>query len=425
VKVLLIWPCNEMAKEVPEMFPLGLGYLANSLPDHEVEILDCVLDDLQPNSVELVRRLTDFNPDVVGISAWSNNLNSVKATTEAVREALPSCKIIWGGPDCLRYDDASQTPADIVIHGEGECALPHVLGGDWRDVSGLDDLGFVDYEQLRLRDYHEKGYHYAGYMLPHPEKKPALIMSTRGCPYSCQFCAGHVMSGHKIRHHSVDYIIRTIENLYHNFDVRVIALGDDNFLVNKEFASSLMAAIANLNHDDLIMVAPNGVRISSVTADMIPLMQRAGFEEIMVSPESGSPRMLGLMGKDDELSMTQPMLDACHKQGMFVRANFIVGFPGENGESIYETAVYIRRHDFDHVAFHYFTPLPGSPIFNELVAAGEITTDFNPERYDKLAYCAKGLKPEFLETVFISLNRDFNVQRGLREFWESCREVGQ
>jgi len=241
----------------------------------------------------------------------------------------------------------------------------------------------------------------------HPNLPSAMIIATRGCPYRCKFCSAPIISGKKIRFHSPTYVTQAIKMLYENFNVRVVSLGDDNFTFNKNYAVALCQAIIDLNLDDLIMAAPNGFRLTSMTLNLAKLMRRAGWEEVTVAPESGSPRTLKLMQKDMKLEYVKPFVRMCHDVGLKVKANFIIGFPGETMEDVLLTEQFIKSNNFDQIGLCFFQPLPGTPIFDELLANGEIDESFVPGRYNQLTYCPQDMNKEDLCSAFNRTMNDF------------------
>jgi len=143
MKVLLIWPYNKQGIEIKELFPLGIGFLVANIPEHhEVSILDCTLDGIHPTSPEFKERISAFNPDVVGVSFWSNNAEDVRESVKIIR-SLTEAKIIFGGPHATNYGtyEVKNGHTDYAMAGEAETAFPLLLdlienGGDLKDIPG-------------------------------------------------------------------------------------------------------------------------------------------------------------------------------------------------------------------------------------------------------------------------------------------------
>ena len=443
MKILLVWPYNQHALDIPETIPLGLGYLAANLPArHSAALMDATLDRLDPAEPELEQRLTEEAPDVVGVSFWSSNARSVYATCDVVRRVLPKATIVFGGPHATSYGkhEVETERCDYALSGDAERTLPRLLDAleagdeaaiaeipgavlrradgvvqenDVEFVDELDSLGRVDYAALRLDDYHAMGYGYRGKAVLNPHLKSAMIMATRGCPYRCTFCSAPFISGRPLRYHSAGYVADIVEELHRDHAVRLVSLGDDQFTLNPDYAAEVCHALIAKKLDGLVMVTPNGVRIRPrMDEDFLRLMMRAGWQELTVAPESGSPRTLRIMQKDLELDIVKPFVDRCRNVGMKVKANFIIGYPGECPEDIERTARFIEEGNFDNISLCFFQPLPGTPIFDTLIERGEIAHDFVPARYSQLTYCSQTLDPEWLCERFNRILNDFRDSKG-------------
>jgi len=443
MKILLVWPYNQHALDIPETIPLGLGYLAANLKEpHVASLLDATLDRLAPDSPEFEQRLADENPDVVGVSFWSSNARAVYESCEVVRRVLPNAVIVFGGPHATSYAEreVEQGRCDYALKGDAELSLPLLLDElespgsvDLAKLSGLvrrtesgevltnevvftadlDDLGMVDYDLLRLDDYFEMGYGYRGKAVLNEHLKSAMMMATRGCPFRCTFCSAPFISGRPLRHHSPRHVADVIQSLYDNQEVRLVSLGDDQFTLDTTYAREVCEAIVERELEGLVMVTPNGVRMrDSMTTDFLALMMRAGWQELTIAPETGSERTLDIMQKDLDLGVVGPFVERCHEVGMKVKANFIIGYPGECPEDILQTACFIEENDFDNISVCFFQPLPGTPIFDQLVERGEIAPDFVPARYSQLTYTPSGISAEWLCDRFNEILNKFRDSKG-------------
>ncbi len=448
-KVLLIWPYNQHALDILELYPLGLGYIyANIDKDrYEVSVMDCTIDAIPPDSERFAADLRQLKPDLVGISFWSSNTDAVRATVDAVRRECPDATVVFGGPHATTYGEyeIKNNNVDYVIAAEGERSFPLLLdaisdgaedlssipGLVYRDKKGeissspvdfvddLDLLGDIDYEVMRLKDYHRAGYVYSGPAVVHHGRLTALMLATRGCAFRCKFCSATLLSGKKLRVHSPTYIVRTIKNLYDNFGVRVATLGDDNFTLNTGYAIALCEEIIRLGLDGLVMTAPNGIRMSGLTQELLDKMVQAGFEEVTVAPESGSPVTLARMQKDVKLELVAGAVDMCHGAGLKVKANFIIGYPGETEADLKMTEDFIMNNDFDQIGLCFFQPLPGTPIFNELLMAGEIDESFVPGRYNQCTYFPLTVERDLLCDAFNRIMNGFRDSKGWK--YENAR----
>ena len=202
---------------------------------------------------------------------------------------------------------------------------------------------------LQLPAYHNQGYYYGGKSAKESTERSAPIITSRGCPYHCNYCMGPTLNGRKIRRNSIDFIIQTIEFLYHDFGVKYLTIADDNFTFDPVWAEEVCLRIAHLSMSDLTIGTPNGVRMSRLTPSLLYAMRNAGWKEITIAPESGSPRTLTAMQKKLDLSIVPKVVALCHAADLRVSAFFIIGYPNETLEDIKLTEEFIFAIDFDFV----------------------------------------------------------------------------
>lgn len=404
MKVLLIWPTGMVGNNY-YIFPLALGYLKNVIEREEsvqCSILDCAIDIYSEN--ELTEKISGY--DIIGISVWAFNTINVQNTIDFIREKS-SAIIVAGGPSAALVD------ADYVIRGEGEVAFKQFvktvmtqnidmaeMGTSNSEVAfhdTLDDFGLINYGELQIDKYLAAGYKY--WMYSFKDKfRSAPIIATRGCPYNCAYCQGPIQMGKKIRKHSINYVVETIEGLYKEHSIKQISFLDDNLTYDIDYAKELCRKIILLKSSkgyDFIITSSNGIRVNKIDEELIKLMKLAGWFEIVLAPESGSPATLKRMRKNINLNELKEKIDIIHKHGMNAVGFFIYSYPDETKEDLALTSSYILSSNFDRCVLHAFNPLPGTPIYNELIENGEIsyetTTTIN---YDNSQYVSKYLTLE-------------------------------
>ncbi len=446
-KVTLIWPFNMHAQKIPELFPIGLGYLIDNIDAQrfDVNLLDCAIQDFHPESQEFKNELVRLSPNVVGISWWSNNTPIVELTISVIKQVLPDVTIIVGGPHPSAYGEQliRHHNIDFVFYGEAEIGFPKLLdfflgspdgpisseflsvveGLIYLDDEGevhktsqslendLDRLGAIEYGRLGLTQYQEKGYSYGGKAV-RTDQLTAPMVATRGCPYKCNFCAAPAMNGRKVRKHSIPYLLKHITTLYEKYHVRHIAFVDDMFTLDIQWAQAVCEGIEGLNLQDFTVSTPNGIRLERMNLDLAKSMKRAGWKELVIAPESGSPRTLKEMEKGLHLEKVKPVIELLHEAELKVAAFFIIGYPNETMDDLLLTEQFIYDHDFDDLCLHIFQPLPGTPIFDRLVQQGEITSTFVPGSYQQVTFKPKFLEKDQVRDVYNRILNTFRDSKG-------------
>jgi anaerobic magnesium-protoporphyrin IX monomethyl ester cyclase len=418
-KILLVKPRNDVFRIIP---PLGLGYLSSSLKKNnfDTEIIDCNSSKLDIS--DIIKKIEEEKIEYVGITVCSNEHNWLKKFCNAFFNN-PSLKIIVGGPHPtgLKSRLLSLIPRiDFIIFSEGEISLPLLIKSlekrdrsalkqipnlIWRDNEkiienyqslppNLDELELPDWEQISPIKYQKFPPH-GGFAMETPV---AQIITTRGCPCACEYCAGHIVNGTKIRKRSADSIVNEIEYLVEHFGVKEIHIEDDNFTFSKAHVLSLCKAIKS-NNIKLKFGLPNGIRLDRLDDEILFEMYSCGFYFFSVGIESGSERILKKMHKALTIEKIESGLKLIRKYPFQVKGFFMLGYPSETVVDINETIKLSTMLDLDQAFFSLFVPIPGTKAFTILEKTGEI--DINTCDWDNFYTGKNSLPPYIPETLSI------------------------
>ncbi|MDD5545966.1 MAG: radical SAM protein [Candidatus Omnitrophica bacterium] len=421
MNILLVKPYNLSDHIQPS---LGLGYLAESCrkAGHNVTILDCIKKGMKADA--LIRMVKEAKPDVVGFQCYTFDLKFVKEALEGCKNLEPGLITVLGGPhpsaapeESIKYFGA---PLDFIFVGEAEKGLPILLdrlgkkgprdlsdipGLGWREngrvrinpqifVEDLDSLGMPAWDLIRPEEYPECQHGAVFRKFP-----IAPIIVTRGCPFSCTFCAGNIIGGKKIRKHSVDFILGQIKYLYDRHGIREFHIIDDNFTFDRAYAKELLRKLADL-HLGISWATPNGVRIDCLDEEMLVLMKKSGLYLISLGIESGSDRVLALMKKGTTTDKIRKGIDMIRRFKIDVAGFFIVGFPGEKEEDIRKTIRFSL--DLGLIRANYFTylPFPGTASYKELASEGKLGgVDWDRFYFMSAPYAGDGLNQKQVKSL--------------------------
>jgi radical SAM superfamily enzyme YgiQ (UPF0313 family) len=433
LRILLVSPYGNTPNR---FFPLSLGYLKSNTPQqHTIKILDATFDRMPANSAGFQQILRKFNPDVVGITVHSVVFEEAINICRGSKAVNPNIITVMGGAHPTTSPETVMENQDIdyVFRGESELSFPKFLDqleGE-RDFSGvmglvyrknralikndmeresdLDSIKLPDYEALQLDEHIKRGYFYGG-----AYGRTAPIWVTRGCPYQCQYCSAPLINGRKVRVHSVSYMVNLINYLRVRFSIEQFTIIDDNFTFYLDYAKEFCRKIIELKEKGLLdnnirFTTPNGIRMERIDDELLHLMRQAGWHEVGIAPESGSLKTLKRMKKHINLDKVPGIVDRIKAAGLSVRGFFILGYPGETKEDIKATIALIRKCRFDGILMGRFVPIPGTPVFDELVRLGEITPDYLPRDFN----IARPLQDEKKEGLYIpsSLKGGLNLFR--------------
>lgn len=360
--------------------PLGLMYLASALRvnGHNAKIIDLYSfgGELTPGDVKGI--------DVVGITGMSFQHNSILKTAKIAKEVDNSKTVIVGGPHATALPTLllKDEHVDFVFRGEGEVQFPLFLDtDDWTNIQGfcfeghtvppvivrnIDSLSLPAWDLIDNNKY--MGCHHGFFY----EKEPiGLILTSRGCPYSCTFCASHCISGKLWRPHSISRVLQEIDYLVEREGIRELQVEDDNFSVNLTRAKEVFKGIIKRDYD-LSISFPNGIRLDRLDDGLLELMKKAGVYSLSFGIESGSQRILNRMKKRLKLDFIEKQLRKVKSYGFYTHGFFMVGFPYETKEDIEETIDFALKLDLDAAFFGTYVPLPGSEDFMDLEVRGKI-----------------------------------------------------
>jgi radical SAM superfamily enzyme YgiQ (UPF0313 family) len=422
MKVLLV---NPITRNISLSSPdLGLGYLAKALEreNHPVNILDCV--NLRLTFKNFEDYIASFDFDVIGFRVFSTDLFSVKKSLLIVKKRRPDAKIILGGAHPSAFPEQTLQyfeEADFAIRGEAETGLADLIsnfskldivrktqipGLIWRNngeiisnppifPEDLDSLGYPDWDLINPSNYPFQ----TSYLTK--SKIVAPLLMTRGCPYQCTFCSCRSVTGHKIRSHSVSYIIEEIKFLKSNFGIKEVCFIDDNFLVFKDLVSNLCEQMIKQKIN--IKWSCFGIRLDLLDKEILSLMEKSGCYLLTVGIESGSQRILDHMKKKLTLDLIKEKITLIKTTTHIkIIGNFILGYPLEKEEDIYKTIRLAKSLPLSGANFFPFHPTPGTEIFDELLAKKELKTiNWNLMGQDRRPYIPEGISKQKFTWLFV------------------------
>ncbi|MDD5476676.1 MAG: radical SAM protein [Candidatus Omnitrophica bacterium] len=432
MKILLIQPEYKDTWASP---PLGLGYIAAALEGagHKIVLVDHTLEPV--SNEEFKVQLVAYKPDFVGISLMVRALPQVRSLIQQIKEA-GDYPIVIGGPQptiapefTLRY-----TRSDFAVLGEGEqtiVELAAVLASgskNYHNVPGIafndGDKGVVinasrefikDLDSIAFPAWHHippSKYNLQPALTPVKERPIAPLITTRGCPYKCNFCGGPLMWKRSFRMRSAKNIIDEIELLMREYGVKQIFLSDDNFTMQKSHALAMCKEIC-ARKIKILWACPNGIRIDKVDDGLLKAMREAGCYLVGFGIESGSQEILNRAQKQLNLSRVAQVVKMANKHDILTYGFFIIGLLGETKKTIRQTIDFAKKLPLDRAWFNVLVPYPGTEIF-DLYSKGKPYNEIEWGKEDATSgMIAKGIHYDGLSGEDLV----YWQRRALREFY--------
>ena len=413
-KILLINPpaiIDPKTKEVQssDSYPsLGLFYLNSFLKNHgyESKILDFFFSNLNDIKKILLRE----NADIIGITCLTHSrLSSIKMAIQVKLLKKDTIVILGGHHATFMYEQLLQEyDIDFIVLGEGEKKLLNLvkaiegkiplevvkgiaykkngiivqqISSDMDYIEDLDKLPFpITEEDLEIFSNYppliETQYGdfntLSNFSYVHLNAKSCIIISSRGCPFSCTFCAGHIFWGKKYRFRSPQNVVDEIEYYYKNFGFRYFKFWDLAFTLNSIRAIEICKEIVKRN---ILIHFYCQSRAESLTEDMVKWLKKSGCISIGIGVESGSQRILYNVKKSMKINSIIRAFSICKKHEIRAFPFLIAGNPGENDESIRKTKNLMRIINPYKIIVQKMYILPGTQIYESIKTRGLINDD--------------------------------------------------
>ncbi|RKY23464.1 MAG: hypothetical protein DRP83_09215 [Planctomycetota bacterium] len=406
-KILLIEPpFHRLFKETYSLdrYPLALGYLAGAIQQETDWQVRTYNADFTPRSEQVKvsylagtgfasyqRNLQNpsakiwqeihsvverHRPDVVGISAKSQNFTSACIVAELVKQVCPECLVVLGGAHASMIGpDVLLCPhIDLGVQGEGEATIVELLGAIQAGADTAEVPGVL-YRRAGQRVAAAKREPVAdldSLAWPHASAPETLIdhglypptafqyvFATRGCPFNCFFCGSRNIWSRKVRFRSPDNVIAELQQLQ-KLGLRFVHFDDDTFGVTRKHLRELCDAIST-GCPGLKWSCE--IHVNLVDEQTIAEMKQAGCYRIQIGIESGCDEILRAMRKGFTIAQARAACDIIQRQGLELHAFFMVGFPQETEETLAQTAQAMRDIAAGRVLYSIFTPYPGTEAY--------------------------------------------------------------
>lgn len=333
--------------------------------------------------------IASYAPTIIGISTlFAPSYRSFLEIAESCREIFPDTLLLGGGnlPTAVYKEIFRDTEAfDAICFGEGERPLLALLQADdklnylegsssWvtREkllghaefehdfIVDLDEIPFLDYDILDVSGYFINPTMYY-YTSDNARKKGMAIMTSRGCPFKCIFCASHRAHGRDMRYHSVARVAEDAEKLKMRYGAETIIILDDHFMGDRQRAYDI---VDTLSKKDVSLFFPNALALYALDRRFLELLQGAGVVQLILAVESGSEHVLKrVMRKPLKLDIVRRVAKDCRDLGIYTDCNILIGLPGETKKDIADTRAFLKTINADWFRINVATPLAGSEMY--------------------------------------------------------------
>jgi len=359
--------------------PIGLMYVSSILRQRagcRVSLIDCVV--ARQTEGQLIEFIRSESPNALIFATGASTFEHDKKLLERVKRIFPSLILIavGGHATILAEEVLGESHIDFVIRGEPELTAADLIGSLSRGGScdGVDGIAFkrngtivitpprkllenIDELPFPARDLTAR-YKYA---IPFAKSNNFTIMLTsRGCPYPCIFCATRIYDGSRCRMRTADNIIAELDQIVRTSPIRDVGFWDDTFTLRRSHVVGICTLIIQRRLEvDWICLS----RVDTVDGDLLRLMKRAGCYQIQYGVESGDQRILDSIQKGITIEQVKKAFQETRRSGIETVAFFMFGCPGETVETMEKTIALAKELDADYASFNIVTPYPGTRLY--------------------------------------------------------------
>ena len=384
--LVLVHPIHKPWDKIFVRLPESLLAIA-ALPHREgydVRIVDQRVD---PRWRKRLGELVGERPICVGITSLTGPcLQSALEAAAIVKAADQSVPVVFGGvqPTLLPEQTVRHPHVDVVVRGEGDyrffevvkCleenrSLAAVRGIAYRQdgrpvltekaemIADLDALPDSPYELVEMDNYSA---------IDLGRGKSATLPTSRGCPFKCSFCASHALSNRTWRGLSTERIVEKIELFQDRYDIHTFYFLDDCFSVGLSHFREVLAGLTRL--DQKICWGTAGIRadlLCQFDDEDLSLLWESGCRSLDIGIESGSERMLNLVGKNETKEQMRTANAILARRPINLKYTFLMGYPTETEAELDESLDFSRElaeaNPHCYSMFMIFMPILGTPSF--------------------------------------------------------------
>ena len=399
--------------------PLGIAYIAAMLEKNgiTVKILDAPALEIGHEAVK--NEIQKYSPDIVAVTSVTPTIESALKTAKISKEACPNAVTVLGGyhPTFTYQEVLKNDFVDIVVCGEGELTMVELVdslenGKNLREVKGIATKDFKTLPRGIIKDLDSIPFP-ARHLLPMDEYKilnmkltTGTIVSGRGCPYKCSFCASSAMHGQKLRLRSAENVVDEMEYLVNDHNIEMVAFMDDTFTLNNKRVYEICETIKDRGLDNYWGCT---ARVDTISEDLLKTMKDAGCITMFLGVESADQQFLNLVNKNTNINRIKKTFQLTKDYGMRTIASVVLGMPGDTKRSITTTIKFVKTLDPSYAVFSLATPYPGTDFYLNAVSENLIKIN-DWSKYTLLS--------PVLETVDCSLDELKKLQKkAFKEFY--------
>jgi radical SAM superfamily enzyme YgiQ (UPF0313 family) len=423
MKILFVYTDINTMNQGEKTYHLGIGTLSAFLKKkgHKTDLIS-MYGVFKLKSI--FRKIEKFNPDIIALTSDTTQFPYIKKIIKNI--SYLDIFTILGGvhvslcPECISEIQG----LDSICIGEGEYSLSELadnfnkkpnrydIDGIWFKTKDgiiknktrpfISNIDILPYSDRELFDYQK---------IINSDYGRVSFMVSRGCPYSCTYCAspsmGKLQKGKYVRFMSVERAVEELKYLKSKYKFNSIFFADDTFTLNKDYVLKFCQQYKK----EINIPFEVNVRVESSSLEIFKILKDAGCFKIHMGIESGHEEF-----RRDILNrkMTnEQIIDAfrnAKEAGLMTKSYNIVGFPYETAQIHQSTLTLNRRISPDGHVCYIFQPYPGTRLYDICKKENFIdSANFNKTGAISRRTTLLNM-PQFSQKEIIKAHRNFSFQ---------------
>lgn len=439
---------NSLSTDLP-LGPLSMSAYLKKFIDIDVKVIDFNVElnhvttfnhkNFYDYCFEFLSKV-DFKPSIIGVSSlFSPSFNNFLDCAQASKKIWPNSLVLGGGNIPTNdyeyiYKKLNFNFFDALCYGEGEIPLKELIlsenkfeylesSNSWitkkkivsnntflpkhNFIENLDEIPFFDYDLCDI-EKHSINPNITSFhnVMSEGNNFGFHVMTSRGCPYLCTFCASHKTHGRRMRYHSVERVEEDLKKLKEKFGAKTIVFQDDHFMSDKDRVEKILNVVTDLELGSLYQ---NGLTLYALDRPMLEKFYKAGVRHLVLPVESGSPKVLKEnMKKPLKLNISERVAKDCRELGIYTNTNIIIGMPGETKKDIEESRINLRKIKTNWFNIVCASPLVGSEMYEYAKKNNYIKEETKGADYRVATISTEDFSSEYIQKMQYLMNLELN-----------------
>jgi anaerobic magnesium-protoporphyrin IX monomethyl ester cyclase len=378
-------------KEIVLSPPIGLCYVAATLLAHQfdVKMVDFAVRDPSPEDIEL--EIHRQQPRILGITASTSTYNKALTIARKAKEIDSGTLTVIGGPHVTftAQETLAHPEIDLVVRNEGEITMLELCELYLRGKGRLEFIEGVTYrgedrivsnpDRPMIRDLDQLPFPARHHEPLNLYKIPGTLITSRGCPSRCIFCAAQAMSGGTYRVRSPGNVLAEIDEMKRRYNPPFYFVADDAFTI---FHSRTREICAGLKKMSVRWICES--RVNFVNRELLREMADSGCFGIQFGVESGSQAILDSIRKGVAVDQVRKAVKWARELSLLTVCSFMFPHPGDTPETVSETKRFMLdlKAQGAVVALSGTAPFPGTYLWEHAVDLGAKIVTEDLEEFD-------------------------------------------